>query len=72
MITLKMKTRVMSSDIFSVSIQEAQLGVIEDVEVSATQAVACSTDEEVTVMFATLPPDWEAGGRATKLEASRD
>lgn len=44
MITLKMKTRVMSSDIFSVSLKEAQLGVIEDVEVSTTQAVARSTE----------------------------
>lgn len=72
MVTLGMKMRVMPSDIGSVTLQKAQLGVIQDVEVSTAQAVAGRPDEEVTVMFATFPPRWEVGGGAAKLEACRD
>lgn len=62
----------MTPDVVPVSLQEAQLGVIQDIEVSAAQAMACRPDEEVTVMFARLPPDWEVKGGTTKLEASRN
>lgn len=62
----------MTPDVVPVSLQEAQLGVIQDIEVSAAQAVARRPDEEVTVMFARLPPDWEVKGGTTKLEASRN
>lgn len=72
MVTLGVKVGVMPSDVGSVALQKAQLRVVEDVEVSAAQAVACSPDEEVTVVFATLPPGWEEGGGAAKLEACRD
>lgn len=70
--TLSMKMEVVPSDTGSVTLQEAELRVIQDVEVSAAQAVTRRADEEVTVMFATLPPWWEVGGGATKLEACRD
>lgn len=57
--TLSMNVRGLSPDVVPVSLQEAQLGVVEDVEVSSTQAVARRPNEEVTVVFASLPPDWE-------------
>lgn len=71
-VTLSMKMEVVPSDTAPVTLQEAQLGVVQDVEVSAAQAVTRRTDEEVTVMFATLPPWGEVGGGAAQLEACRD
>ncbi len=64
--------RGVSPDVVPVSLQEAQLGVIQDVEVGAAQAVACCPDEEVTVVFARLPPDREVEGGAAQLKAGRD
>lgn len=60
---------VVPSDIGSVTLQKAQLRVIQDVKVSAAQAVARRPDEEVAVVFATFPPRWEVGGGAAQLEA---
>lgn len=68
---LRMKMRGVSPDVVPVCLQEAQLGVVQDVEVCAAQAVARCSDEEVTVMFARLPPDWEVEGGAAQLEAGR-
>lgn len=56
-------------DVVPVSLQEAQLGVVQDVEVRAAQAVACGADEEVAVMFPGLPPHREVEGGAAQLEA---
>lgn len=67
--TLWMKMRGLSPDVVPVSLQKAQLGVIENVEVGAAQAVTRCPDEEVTVMFTGLPPDWEVEGGAAQLEA---
>lgn len=72
MMTLSMKMRGVSPDVVPVSLQEAQLGVVEDVEVGAAQAVARRPDEEVAVVFARLPPDREVEGGAAQLEAGRD
>lgn len=72
MVALEMKVGVMPSDVGSVTVQKAQLRVIQDVEVSAAQAVASRPDEEVTVVFAAFPPRWEVGGGAAQLEACRD
>lgn len=72
MMTLSMKMRGVSPDVVPVSLQEAQLGVVEDVEVGAAQAVARRPDEEVAVVFARLPPDREVEGGAAQLEAVRD
>lgn len=72
MVALGVKMRVMPSHVASVAFQKVQLRVVQDVEISAAQSVACRPDEEVTVMFATLPPGWEVGGGAAKLEACRD
>lgn len=70
--TLRMKMSGVSPDVVSVSLQEAQLGVVQDVEVGAAQAVTRRPNEEVTVVFARLPPDREVEGRAAQLEAGRD
>lgn len=70
MVTLRMKMRRLSPDVVPVSLQEAQLGVIENVEVGAAQAVTRCPDKEVTVMFTGLPPDREVEGGAAQLEAS--
>lgn len=69
---LGVKMRGLSSDIVPVSLQEGQLRVVEDVEVCAAQAVACCPNEEVTVVFASLPPDREVEGGAAQLEAGRE
>ena len=66
-----MKMRGVSPDVVPVSLQEAQLGVIEDVEVGAAQAVARRPDEEVTVVFPRLPPDGKVERGAAQLEAGR-
>lgn len=63
--------RRVSPDVVPVSLQEAQLGLVEDVEVGATQAVARRPDEEVTVVFARLPPNREVEGGAAQLETGR-
>lgn len=68
---LRVKVGGVSSDVVPVGLQEAQLGVVEDVEVGAAQSVACGPDEEVAVVFAGLPPDGEVEGRTAQLEASR-
>ena len=64
-------TRV-SPDVVPVGLQEAQLGVVQDVEVGAAQAVARRPDEQVPVVFARLPPDGEVEGGAAQLEAGRE
>ena len=69
MVTLRMKVRGLPFDVVPVSLQEAQLGVVEDVEVGSTQAVTCRPNEEVAVVFAGLPPDREVEGGAAQLEA---
>lgn len=69
---LRMKMSGVSPDVVPVSLQEAQLGVVQDVEVGAAQAVTRRPNEEVTVVFARLPPDREVEGRAAQLEAGRD
>lgn len=56
-------------DVVPVSLQEAQLGVVQDVEVGAAQAVASGPDEEVTVVFPGLPPHGEVEGGTAQLEA---
>lgn len=70
--TLRMKMSGVSPDVVPVSLQEAQLGVVQDVEVGAAQAVTRRPNEEVTVVFARLPPDREVEGRTAQLEAGRD
>lgn len=72
MVTLRVKMRGVPPDVVPVSLQEAQLGVVQDVEVGATQAVACRPDEEVAVVFTRLPPDREVEGGAAQLQAGRD
>lgn len=69
---LRVNVGGLSPDVVPVSLQEGQLRVIEDVEVRATQAVARRPDEEVTVVFAGLPPDREVEGGAAELEAGRE
>lgn len=69
--TFRMKMRRVSPDVVPVSLQEAQLGVVEDVEVGAAQAVARRPDEEVTVVFPGLPPDRKVERGAAQLEAGR-
>lgn len=49
---LRMKMSRVSPDVVPVSLQEAQLGVVQDVEVGAAQPVACCTNKEVAVVFA--------------------
>lgn len=58
-----------SPDVVPASLKEAQLRVVEDVEVRAAQAVTCGSDEEVPVVFRTLPPHGEVERAAAKLEA---
>lgn len=41
MVTLRMKMSRVAPDIVPMSLQKTQLGVVQDVEVSAAQAVAC-------------------------------
>lgn len=43
--TLRVDVGVMPPDVVPVSLQEAQLGVVEDVEVGAAQTVACCTNK---------------------------
>lgn len=69
---LRMKVRGVSPDVVPVSLQEAQLGVVQDVEVGAAQAVARRPDEEVPVVLAGLPPDRKVEGGAAQLETGRD
>lgn len=68
----RMEMRGLSPDVVPVSLQEAELGVVEDVEVGAAQTVACCPDEEVAVVFAGLPPDREVEGGAAQLKAGRE
>lgn len=72
MMALRMKMRGLSPDVVSVSLQEAQLWVVKNIEVGAAQAVTRRPDEEVTVVFTGLPPDREVEGGAAQLEASRE
>lgn len=67
--TLGMNVGRVPSDVVPVGLQEAQLGVVQDVEVSAAQAVASCPNEEVPVVFAGLPPDRKVEGGAAQLEA---
>lgn len=55
-----------------VGLQEAQLRVVEDVKVGAAQAVTRRANEEVSVVFAGLPPDREVEGGPAQLEAGRE
>lgn len=57
-----------SPDVVPASFKEAQLRVVEDVEVGAAQAVTCGSDQEVPVVFTTLPPHGEVERAAAKLE----
>lgn len=66
------EVRVPPSDEVPVALLEAQLGVVQDVEVGAAQAVAGRPDEEVAVVLAGFPPMREVGGGAAQLEAGRD
>lgn len=70
--SVRVEVAGVSSDIVPVSLQEAELRVVQDVEVGAVQAVARCPHQEVPVMFARLPPDGEVEGGAAKLEAGRD
>lgn len=49
------------------SFKEAQLRVIEDVEVGAAQAVACGSHQQVPVVFPALPPHREVERAAAEL-----
>lgn len=55
-------------DVVPASFKEAQLRVVEDVEVSAAQTVTRRPDEEVTVVFSTLPPNGEVERAAAELQ----
>lgn len=55
-------------DVVPASFKEAQLRVVENVEVGAAQAVTRRSDQEVSVVFATLPPHGEVERAAAKLE----
>lgn len=63
-----MKVSRVTPDIVPVGLQEAELRVVQDVEVGAAQAVARCPDEEVAVVFAGLPPHREVEGGATQME----
>lgn len=56
-------------DVIPVSLQEAQLRVIEDVEVRPCQPVSGCPDEKVTVVLPGFPPDRQVEGGAAQLEA---
>lgn len=58
-----------SPDVAPASLKEAQLRVVEDVEVCAAQAVTRGSDEEVPVVFTALPPHGEVERAAAELEA---
>lgn len=66
---LRVNMRVLAPDVVPVSLQEAQLGVIEDVKVCSTQTMVCCPQKEVTVVLARLPPHWEVQGGTAELEA---
>lgn len=70
-VTLRMELRRVAPDVVPVGLQEAQLGVVQDVEVGAAQAVARRPDEEVAVVFTGLPPDRQVEGGPAQLEAGR-
>lgn len=55
--------------IVSIGIQEGQLGVIHDVIVSAVEPMFGSANEQVSIMFPTLPPDWEVQAGPAELKA---
>lgn len=57
-----------SPDVAPASFKEAELRVVEDVEVSAAQAVTRRPQEEVAVVFSTLPPHGEVEGAAAELQ----
>lgn len=59
-------------DVVPVGLQEAELGVVQDVEVRTAQTVAGRPDQEVPVVFTRLPPDRQVEGGATELEAGRE
>lgn len=54
-----------------VGLQEAELRVVQDVEVGAAQAVVRRPHQEVAVVFTALPPDGKVEGGAAQLEAGR-
>lgn len=56
MVALRVKVSRVSPDVVPVSLQKAQLRVVEDVEVGAAQTVARCPNKEVAVVFARLPP----------------
>lgn len=66
-----MKMSGVPPDVVPVSLQEAELRVVEDVEVGAAEAVAGRTDQQVPVVLPALPPDGEVEGRPAQLEAGR-
>lgn len=65
--TLRMKMSRVPPDVVPVSLQEAELRVVEDVEVGAAQAVACRADQQIPVVLPALPPDREVEGGAAEL-----
>lgn len=68
---MRVKVGGVPPDVVPVSLQEAQLGVVQNVEVGAAQAVARRTDEEVPVVFTGLPPDRQVEGGPAQLEAGQ-
>lgn len=58
-------------DVAPASFKEAQLRIVEDVEVSSAQAVTRRPDEEIAVVLHTLPPHGEVERAAAELQARR-
>lgn len=71
MMAVGIKMSGVPPDVVPVSVQEAELRVVEDVEVGAAQAVAGRADQQVPVVLPALPPDGEVEGRPAQLEAGR-
>lgn len=71
MMTLRVEVSRVPPDVVPVGLQEAELRVVQDVEVRAAQAVARRPHEEVAVVFTALPPDGEVEGGAAQLEAGQ-
>ena len=60
---------VLFPHIVAVSFQEGELGIIEDVIVSATQTMLGGTNQEVPVVFPTLPPHGQVETGLTQLKS---
>lgn len=55
-------------DVVAVGLQEGELRVVEDVVVGAAKAVAGCPNQEVAVVFATLPPHGQVKAGPTQLQ----